>query len=49
MTISDSDSRSTVEYLLESNFRPSRTVVLAFGFDEEVGGTQVDRLMHVRI
>jgi acetylornithine deacetylase/succinyl-diaminopimelate desuccinylase-like protein len=27
--------------LLEQGFTPTRTVVLASGFDEEVGGTQV--------
>ncbi|KAK6331331.1 hypothetical protein TWF730_004413 [Orbilia blumenaviensis] len=30
----------SIELLLHSQFRPSRTVVLAFGFDEEVGGGQ---------
>lgn len=30
--------RSTVEILLKHGFRPSRTIVLAFGFDEETGG-----------
>ncbi|KAF8627116.1 hypothetical protein AX17_006376, partial [Amanita inopinata Kibby_2008] len=29
---------TTVELLIESNFQPLRTVVLAFGFDEEVSG-----------
>ncbi|KAL0953579.1 hypothetical protein HGRIS_004794 [Hohenbuehelia grisea] len=32
---------STIEVLLEGGFRPSRTVVLAFGFDEEASGLQV--------
>jgi Gly-Xaa carboxypeptidase len=27
--------------LLEKDFEPTRTIVLAFGFDEEVGGLQV--------
>jgi hypothetical protein len=27
--------------LLEKKFKPARTVVLAFGFDEEAGGKQV--------
>lgn len=29
---------SAVEALLSQNFRPERTIVLAFGFDEETGG-----------
>ncbi|KAI0251446.1 carboxypeptidase S [Lactifluus subvellereus] len=29
---------SSIETLLENDFEPTRTVVLAFGFDEEVGG-----------
>ncbi|KAF8631930.1 hypothetical protein AX15_002183 [Amanita polypyramis BW_CC] len=31
---------SVVEYLIEHQFKPTRTVVLAFGFDEEVNGLQ---------
>ncbi|KAH9039306.1 hypothetical protein EDB85DRAFT_2182476 [Lactarius pseudohatsudake] len=31
---------SSVETLLEKNFKPTRTIVLAFGFDEETTGTQ---------
>ena len=30
--------RSTVESLLERGFKPTRGVVLTFGFDEEVSG-----------
>lgn len=30
---------SSVETLLEKNFKPTRTIVLAFGFDEEASGT----------
>lgn len=30
--------RSTMEMLLENSFQPSRTVIFAFGFDEEIGG-----------
>ncbi|KAF7348691.1 Carboxypeptidase S [Mycena venus] len=30
----------TIEVLLEKGFTPARTVVLSFGFDEEVGGPQ---------
>lgn len=33
--------RSTMEMLLEHLFRPSRTVMFAFGFDEEIGGYNV--------
>ncbi|PFH51903.1 hypothetical protein AMATHDRAFT_74599 [Amanita thiersii Skay4041] len=31
---------SAIELLIESDFQPTRTVVLAFGFDEEISGTQ---------
>jgi Gly-Xaa carboxypeptidase len=31
---------STVEFLLEKNWAPKRTVILAFGFDEETGGVR---------
>jgi Gly-Xaa carboxypeptidase len=31
---------SSVETLLEKNFKPTRTIVLAFGFDEEASGLQ---------
>ena len=31
---------STVEFLLEKDWKPSRTIVLAFGFDEETGGVR---------
>lgn len=31
---------SVVEELLEQRFEPQRTVILAFGFDEEVGGSR---------
>lgn len=33
-------SSSSVETLLEKNFKPTRTIVLAFGFDEETSGLQ---------
>lgn len=36
--------RSTVETLLEKGFFPTRTVVLAFGFDEETSGLFVSLL-----
>ncbi|KAJ7056189.1 hypothetical protein C8F01DRAFT_1157035 [Mycena amicta] len=29
---------TTIEVLLEKNFKPTRTIVLSFGFDEEAGG-----------
>lgn len=34
--------RSAVELLIESGFKPTRTVVLAYGFDEECGGKVVN-------
>jgi hypothetical protein len=33
--------RSAVETLIENGFKPTRTIVLAFGFDEETSGLQV--------
>ncbi|KAH9167375.1 hypothetical protein EDB89DRAFT_128974 [Lactarius sanguifluus] len=33
-------SRSSVETLLEKGFKPTRTIVLVFGFDEEASGLQ---------
>lgn len=33
--------RSTIETLLAKGFKPTRTVVLAFGFDEEASGVYV--------
>jgi Gly-Xaa carboxypeptidase len=33
-------NRSAVETLVASGFRPTRTVVLAFGFDEEANGLE---------
>jgi hypothetical protein len=42
MTVLIADNRSAIELLLESDlFRPTRTVVLAFGIDEETGGKVV--------
>ena len=35
-------SSSSVETLLEKDFKPTRTIVLAFGFDEEATGMQVN-------
>jgi hypothetical protein len=32
---------SAVEILLKNSFKPERTVVMAFGFDEEGGGPRV--------
>lgn len=31
---------STVEFLLENKWTPERTIILAFGFDEETGGVR---------
>lgn len=33
--------RTTIEKLLEKGFKPQRTIVLAFGIDEERGGNVV--------
>jgi hypothetical protein len=33
-------NRSAIELLIESGFKPSRTIVLAFGFDEETSGLE---------
>lgn len=43
--------RATIETLLSKNFSPTRTVVLAFGFDEEASGVKVmiDFQVHVSI
>jgi Gly-Xaa carboxypeptidase len=32
--------RTTIETLIAQGFKPTRTVVIAFGFDEEVSGPQ---------
>lgn len=41
------DNRSAIELMLESGkFQPARTVVLAFGMDEETGGKVVRPLPH---
>ena len=34
-------TRATIETLLSKDFTPARTVVLAFGFDEEASGIKV--------
>lgn len=34
-------SRSSVESLIEGGFKPTRTVVLSYGFDEEISGCNV--------
>ena len=36
--------RTTVETLLNAGFKPQRTVVLAFGIDEEHGGVFVGEI-----
>lgn len=33
--------RSAIEAMLDSGFEPTRTVVIASGFDEEVSGERV--------
>ena len=38
-------SRSSVETLLEKDFKPTRTIVLAFGFDEEASGLQASNTL----
>jgi acetylornithine deacetylase/succinyl-diaminopimelate desuccinylase-like protein len=42
---------ASIETLLEKEFKPARTLVLAFGFDEEVSGHQVSdtRFLHLGI
>jgi Gly-Xaa carboxypeptidase len=37
----DFSDRAAVEYLVSASFEPARTLVLAFGFDEEATGAQV--------
>ena len=37
----DALDRTAVEYLASAGFEPTRSLVLAFGFDEESSGTQV--------
>ena len=41
------DNSSAIESLLEAKFKPRRSVVLAFGFDEESSGFQVSFSTHV--
>ncbi|KAH9066867.1 hypothetical protein EDB87DRAFT_1573733 [Lactarius vividus] len=36
---------SSVETLLEKGFKPTRTIVLAFGFDEEASGLQASNIL----
>ena len=40
-----SPHRTTVETLLNAGFKPQRTVVLAFGIDEEHGGVFVGEIL----
>lgn len=35
------NDRSTLEILIEQGFKPSRTIVLSLGFDEEIMGAHV--------
>ena len=37
----DGSDRTAVEYLVSAGFEPARTLVLAFGFDEESSGMEV--------
>ena len=37
----DNSDRTAVEYLVSADFEPARTLVLAFGFDEESSGMEV--------
>ena len=37
-------NRASIETLLEKGFKPARTIVLAFGFDEEASGLQVSEI-----
>ena len=39
--MAQNNNSSTIESLLEVKFQPRRTIVLAFGFDEESSGFQV--------
>jgi acetylornithine deacetylase/succinyl-diaminopimelate desuccinylase-like protein len=39
--------RSALELLIESGFKPSRSLVISFGFDEETGGNIVSPLPSV--
>jgi Gly-Xaa carboxypeptidase len=41
------DNSSAIESLLEAKFKPRRSVVLAFGFDEESSGFEVSFSTHV--
>jgi Gly-Xaa carboxypeptidase len=36
---------SSIEILINNGFEPARTVVLSFGFDEEVSGTRGARAL----
>ena len=36
--------RSTIESFLETQFQPARTILLAFGFDEESDGLNVSNI-----
>ena len=41
------DARTTVETLLEHGFEPTRTIVLAYGIDEERGGISVSLISNI--
>jgi Gly-Xaa carboxypeptidase len=40
MALTFSLRRSAIETLIAQGFKPTRTIVLAFGFDEEASGLQ---------
>lgn len=46
MLIHTSLTRTTVETLIESGFKPARKIVLSFGFDEEASGVYVSLTGH---
>ena len=46
MLIHTGSTRTTVETLIESGFKPARKIVLSFGFDEEASGVYVSLIGH---
>ena len=46
MLIHTGSTRTTVETLIESGFKPARKIVLSFGFDEEASGVYVSFTGH---
>jgi Gly-Xaa carboxypeptidase len=43
-----SQDSASIETLLEKGFKPARTVVLAFGFDEEASGVHVSSSVYLK-